>query len=113
MQAYINGNRHTNARLRTMRKQKKGEMIMAYTYALYTEPERDNDLADWFDCLDDAVSAARDAIFNEGINPENVAIMKFSDTSDDCQWDSCICFDAQGGAWADDWAAREEMGIIQ
>lgn len=69
MQAYINGNRHTNARLRTMRKQKKGEMIMAYTYALYTESERDNDLADWFDYLDDAISAARDAILNDGISP--------------------------------------------
>ena len=83
-----------------------------YTFALYTEQTRENDLADWFDDISSAMDAAREAIA-EGVNSEDVAIMKFTTDSDECEWDAYITFDDQGRAWSESWAAREDMGAIQ
>lgn len=82
-----------------------------YNYALYTEPSMENDLADWFDTLNAAMSAAREAIEN-GINPDYVKVMKLYEDGD-CVWDFAIDFDDQGRAWSDDYNARDEMGCIQ
>lgn len=95
---------------------KPGERL--YTYALYTDGERDNDTASWFYDLDEAVAAGREAIRKYGIDPDCVAIMKFEDTSipgatDECQWDYYIEFDEEGRAWSDSWSAREEMGFVE
>lgn len=83
-----------------------------YTYALYTEPTMENDLADWYDDIDSAMTAAREAI-GGGVNFEDVAIMKFYTDCGECAWDAYITFDDQGRAWSESWAAREDMGAIQ
>ena len=90
-------------------------MEKKYTYGLYTEPTLDNEYADWFDDIDAALEAGRAAI-RDGVKPEYVAIMKYS--LDDVygpafEWNFYITIDADGGAWSDDWNAREEMGCIQ
>ena len=95
---------------------KPGEML--YTYALYTDGAFDNDTADWFYDLEEAVEAGRKAIREDGIDNDCVAIMKFEDSSipgatDECQWDHYIVFDEEGRAWSEDWRAREEMGFVQ
>ena len=90
-------------------------MEKKYIYALYTEPTFDNDLVDWFDSLDEALEAGRAAIRDDGVKPEDVAIMKYSAEvfNPDCEWDFYIRMDADGSAWSEDWSAREEMGFIQ
>lgn len=83
-----------------------------YTFALYTEPTMDNDLADWHDDLGSAMTAAREAI-DEGCKADDVTIMKFYTDCGECAWDAYITFDDQGRAWSESWAAREDMGVIQ
>lgn len=83
-----------------------------FTYALYTEPTMDNDLADWFDDLQSAMDAARAAIDN-GVAPENVQVLKLYVDGGECAWDFGIEFDSQGRAWSDGYAERDEMGFIQ
>lgn len=83
-----------------------------FTYALYTEPTKENDLADWYDDLGSAMTAAREAI-DEGRPADDVAIMKLYADCGECAWGFCITFDDQGRAWSESWAAREDMGAIQ
>ena len=95
---------------------KPGEIL--YTYALYTDGAFDNDAADWFYDLDEAIEAAQKEILEDGIDHDRVAIMKFEDSSmpgasDECQWDFYIKFDEEARAWSEDWRAREEMGFVQ
>lgn len=83
---------------------KQGEML--YTYALYTDDAYDNDMAEWFYDFDEAVEAGRKAIWEDGIDHDCVAIMKFEDSSmpgasDECQWDYYVRFDEEGRAWSD------------
>ena len=75
-------------------------------YALYTELERNNDRADWFDSRDEAIEAARDAILNDGVDPDVVGIMAFEHNGD-ALWDFEIRFDALGRCWCDDPSALE------
>lgn len=95
---------------------KPGETL--YTYALYTDGGYDNDTASWFYDLDEAIEAGRNAILEDGADPDCIAIMKFEDSSipgasNECQWDYYINFDEEGRAWTDHWSAREEMGFAQ
>lgn len=83
-----------------------------FTYALYTEPTMENDLADWYDDLGSAMTAAREAI-NGGRPADDVAIMKLYTGCGECAWDGYITFDDQGRAWSESWAARADMGAIQ
>lgn len=83
---------------------KQGKML--YTYALYTDDANDNDMAEWFYDFDEAVEAGRKAIWEDGIDHDCVAIMKFEDSSmpgasDECQWDYYVRFDEEGRAWSD------------
>lgn len=81
---------------------------MKIDYALYTEAgERDNDRADWFDSRDAAIDAARDAILNDGVDPDVVGIMAFEHNGDPW-WDFEIRFDDQGRCWCDDRSALED-----
>ena len=85
---------------------KPGETL--YTYALYTDGAFDNDTADWFYDLEEAVEAGRKAIRENGIDNDCVAIMKFEDSSmpgasDECQWDHYVRFDEEARAWSEDW----------
>lgn len=83
-------------------------------YALYMGDNleaQDNDMADWFDTINTALSAAREAIENG--ETETAEIMAFDTDTGDCWWDYPITVDENGGAWSDDYNAREEMGFIQ
>lgn len=88
---------------------------MKYEYAVFTNatnPDFCCDDADWYNTLDEAMKAAREAI-EEGTNPDDVKVMKFDTDYGEVKWDFYITFDAEGGAWSDSYAAREEMGFIQ
>ena len=80
---------------------------MKIDYALYTEDNRDNDRADWFDSRDEAIDAARDAILNDGVDPDVVGIMAWEHNGD-CLWDFEIKFDSQGRCWCDDHSVLED-----
>lgn len=69
------------------------------------------DTIDWYDKLNDALDAAREAI-DDGENAAEIEVRSFTDDGD-CRWDFPITFDADGGAWSEDETAREEMGCIQ
>lgn len=85
---------------------------MRNQYALYIAEnivEKENDNAQWYDKLEDAMTAARKAI--ELGETEEAEIMAF-DEYGECVWDHCIEID-KDGAWSDDYNAREEMGFVQ
>lgn len=95
---------------------KQGETL--YTYALYTDGAFDNDTADWFYDLEEAVDAGQKEILENGIDNDCVAIMKFEDpsmpgASDECQWTYYVRFDEEGRARTVSWRARQEMGFLQ
>lgn len=69
------------------------------------------DTIDWYSTLDDAMDAAWESI-EDGEDADKIEIMSFT-ADGDCRWDFYITFDANGRAWSDDEAAREEMGCIQ
>ncbi len=69
------------------------------------------DTIDWYDKLDDALDAAREAI-EDGEDAAEIEVSSFTDDGD-CRWDFPITFDADGSAWSEDATAREEMGCIQ
>lgn len=69
------------------------------------------DTVDWYDRLDDALDAAREAI-EDGEDADEIEVRSFTDDGD-CRWDFPITFGANGGAWSEDATAREEMGCIQ
>ena len=76
-------------------------------YALYSEANRDNDRADWFESREEAIEAARDAILNGCVNAEDVGIMAWEHDGD-AFWDFEIRFDDQGRCWCDDPSAWED-----
>lgn len=82
--------------------------MMKIDYALYTEDNRDNDRADWFDSRDEAIEAARDAILNDGVDPDVVGIMAWEHNGD-ALWDFEIRFDDQGRCWCDDPSALDTI----
>lgn len=69
------------------------------------------DTIDWYDRLDDALNAAREAI-DDGEDAAEIEVRSFTDDGD-CRWDFPITFSYNGGAWSEDATAREEMGCIQ
>lgn len=69
------------------------------------------DTIGWFSALFDAMAVARGAI-EDGEDAAEIEVMSFTDDGD-CRWDFPITFDADGRAWSDDEAAREEMGFVQ
>ena len=69
------------------------------------------DTIDWYDRLDDALDAAREAI-EDGEDAAEIEVRSFTDDGD-CRWDFPITFFDNGGAWSEDATAREEMGCIQ
>lgn len=75
------------------------EKAVNIEYALYMGDNleaQDNDLADWFDTVDAALSAAREAIENG--ETETAEIMAFDTGTGDCWWDYPITVDENGGA---------------
>lgn len=80
---------------------------MKIDYALYTEENRDNDRADWFESRDEAIEAARAAILNDGVDPDVVGIMAWQHNGD-AMWDFEIKFDKQGHYWCDDRSVFED-----
>lgn len=85
---------------------------MKYEYAVWTDDNHDTDFASWFSTLDAAIEEAREEIKN-GVNAEDVYIMKFDNEYGECEWNWGITFDEQGRCWSDDHSAREEMGFVQ
>lgn len=69
------------------------------------------DTIDWYSSLDEAMTAAREAI-EDGEDAGALEIMSFTPDGD-CRWDFPITFDEDGGAWSKDETAREEMGFVQ
>ena len=90
------------------------EKTYSIEFALYMGDNleaQDNDMADWFDNLDVAIEAARDAIENG--ETKTAEIRAFDTDTGDCWWDYPITIDENGDAWSESYAAREEMGCIQ
>lgn len=77
-----------------------------------TSATRCPDDADWYDTLQEAMSAAREAIA-DGTPAKDVEVLKFCTDSDDVAWNAPITFDEDGSAWSEGSGAREEMGFIQ
>lgn len=86
--------------------------MTAYSYALFTTPNADPSTdADWFDTVDEALAAAREAI-EGGADADDVEVLKYNTDSGMPAWNAPITFDADGAAWSEDDDAIEEMGGI-
>ena len=87
---------------------------MKIEYALYIAEniiDQDNDQADWFSTLEEALEAARAAIENG--ETEEAEIRKFDTEASEVLWDYPITVDGNGSAWSDDDNARDELGFVQ
>lgn len=81
------------------------ELKHTYIYGVYADSLQESehyciqDLkfgeADWFDTYDDAVQYAKDAIA-DGIDPTEIAIMKYDRYWEDSEWDEELRFDEDG-----------------
>lgn len=64
------------------------------------DAELDTEQASWFDCLEDALLAAWDAI-DGGADADNVCIMAFTRSNGECWWNFPIEFNSLGTAFTD------------